>query len=233
MSERTALVLIPGLVCDAAVWAYPRAALADVAECVVPDVAASQTMRGMAEEVLAAAPPRFALAGFSMGGYIALEVLRIAPERVTRLAMIDSGCRDDTPQQTAVRTASIEDCENGRYGAVIEAMLPLLLHPTRLTEPLADLVRAMSARVGADCFVRRQKALMSRGDRRDTLSQAKIPVRVICGRDDRLTPMSRSLDIVESAPGARLSIIEDCGHMPTLERPQAAAALLRDWLIYD
>ncbi|MGH8640440.1 MAG: alpha/beta fold hydrolase [Burkholderiales bacterium] len=232
MSTRQPLILVPGLVCDGAVWAHQRAGLADVADCIVPDVSRPHTMQAMATEVLAAAPEKFAIAGFSMGGYVALEVLRQAPHRVTRLALIDTGARADSPEQTVNRKAAIADCQAGRYAAAIENMLPLLLHPTRLTEPLADQVRAMAGRVGSDCFVRRLCALMSRIDARDLLKAAKIPVRIICGRDDRLTPLARSQEIAELAPNARLSIVEDCGHMPLLERPHAATALMRDWMVY-
>lgn len=232
MSTKHPLILVPGLVCDGAVWAHQRAGLADVADCIVPDVYRPDTMQAMATEVLAAAPEKFAIAGFSMGGYVALEVLRQAPHRVSRLALIDSGARADSPEQTANRKAAIADCQAGRYAAAIENMLPLLLHPTRLAEPLADQVRAMAARIGSDCFVRRLLALMSRIDARDVLKAAKIPVRIICGREDRLTPLARSQEIAEVAPNARLSIVEDCGHMPLLERPQAATALMRDWMIY-
>jgi pimeloyl-ACP methyl ester carboxylesterase len=226
------LILVPGLVCDGAVWAHQRAGLADVADCVVPDVARPDTMQAMASEVLAAAPEKFAIAGFSMGGYVALEVFRQAPHRVTRLALIDTGARADSPEQTVNRKAAIADCQAGRYVAAIENLLPLLLHPARLTEPLADQVRAMAARIGSDCFVRRILALMSRTDARDLLRAAKIPIRIICGREDRLTPIARSQEIAEITPGARLSIVDDCGHMPLLERPQAATALMRDWMIY-
>lgn len=134
------LILVPGLVCDGAVWAHQRAGLADVAR---PD-----TMQTMATEVLGAAPERFAIAGFSMGGYVALEVLRQAPHRVTRLALIDTGARADSPEQIVNRKAAIADCRAGRYAAAIENMLPVLLHSTRLAEPLADQVRAMATRIG-------------------------------------------------------------------------------------
>jgi pimeloyl-ACP methyl ester carboxylesterase len=233
MAKREGLVLVPGLVCDGAVWAHQRAGLADLTDCVVPDVCDPDTMQGMAAEVLRRSPARFAIAGFSMGGYVALEVLRQAPERVTKLALIDSGARADSPEQTATRKAAIAECSEGRYAAVIEGMLPLLLHPSRLVDPLADLVRAMAWRVGSEAFVRRHQALMSRSDARDVLAGSNIPVRIVCGREDRLTPLTRSEEIAEIAKGSRLSVVEDCGHMPLLERPQAATALLRDWFLYD
>lgn len=233
MVNSQSLVLVPGLVCDGAVWAHQRAGLADIADCHVPDVRQPDTMQDMAAEVLAGAPERFALAGFSMGGYIALEVVRQAPERVTRLALVDSGARADARAQTANREAAIAACEAGRFASAIEDMLPLLLHPMRLVDPLAETVRAMAARVGAEAFVRRHRALMSRADGRDVLAELTVPLRVVCGREDRLTPLERSREIADIAKGARLSIVEDCGHMPLLERPQAATALLRDWLLYD
>jgi pimeloyl-ACP methyl ester carboxylesterase len=233
MSTKQPLILVPGLVCDGALWAHQRDGLADVAYCVVADVSRPDTMQDMAAEVLANAPESFAIAGFSMGGYVALEVIRQAPHRVTRLALIESGARADYPEQTANRKASIADCRAGRYAAVIETMLPALLHPTRLTQPLADQVRAMAGRVGSECFVRRQLAIISRTDARDLLRAATIPVRIICGRVDRLTPPARSSqEVAEMTPDARLSIVEDCGHMLPLEYPQAATALMRDWMIY-
>ena len=232
MPTKQSLIMVPGLVCDDTVWAHQCTGLADVAECFVSEISRPITMQAMAAEVLAAAPDKFAIAGFSMGGYVALEVIRQAPLRVTRLALIDSGARADSLEQIVKRKTAIADCEAGRYTTVIENMLSVLLHPTRLTEPLADQVRAMAARVGSECFVRRLLALMSRTDARDLLRAAKIPVRIICGREDLLTPLTRSQEIAEYTPGARLSIVEDCGHMPLLERPHAATALLRDWMIY-
>lgn len=233
MTTRKALVLIPGLVCDGAVWAHQCAGLSDVADCMVPEVRIHDTMQAMAEEVLTMAPERFAVAGFSMGGYVALEVLRLAPERVERIALIDSGTRDDTPTQTASRQRAIQLSESGSYQTAIEEMMPLLLHPSRLVEPIADLVRTMAARVGSEAFVRRHKALSRRRDLSRLLPTLTVPLRVICGRDDRLTPLARSTEIAGMAATARLSIVDDCGHMPLIERPQAATALLRDWLIYD
>lgn len=233
MATLQTLVMVPGLVCDGAVWAHQRAGLADVAECIVTDALAHDTMARMADEVLAAAPGPFAIAGFSMGAYVALEVARRAPERILRMALIDAGIAADTPDQAAERRRVIADCEADRYQAVIEAMLPRLLHPARLNEPLADMVRAMAARVGPVAYTRRVRAILGRLDGSAVLSALTVPVRVIWGREDRLAPLARGAAAAAAAERGRLSIIEDCGHMPLLERPQAATALLRDWLLYN
>ncbi|MCC7484701.1 MAG: alpha/beta fold hydrolase [Burkholderiales bacterium] len=224
------LVLVPGLVCDGAVWAHQVEYLRDVARMTVPPVTAGITMAEMAAGVLAEAPPRFALAGFSMGGYVALEMLRQAPRRVTRLALLDTSARGDTAEKTAWRERVIALCEGGRYAQVIEDMLPILLHADRQRDPLADFVRAMAQRVGGATYVLRQRALMTRLDGRDLLRAADIPVRAIMGRQDAMSTHEAHAEIARLAPRGRFSVIEECGHMCVIERPHAATALLRDWL---
>jgi pimeloyl-ACP methyl ester carboxylesterase len=203
-----------------------------MADCIVVPADSADTMQGMARDVLKAAPDRFAIAGFSMGGYVATEVLRQAPARVTRVALLDTSSRVDTPEKAAGRRRTIADCENGRFDQVIARFVPQLLHPDRMAEPLADRVRAMGHRVGAALFARRHRAMLTRSAPRDVLEAFAGPVRVITGRSDQLTPMEEHEELAAWSRG-RLSIVEDCGHMPPLERPQAATALLRDWLLYD
>lgn len=233
MSEHQNLVLVPGLVCDAAVWRNQVAHLDDVAACVIPAVTDGETMADMARTALAAAPDRFALAGFSMGGYVALEMLRQAPERVTRLALVDTSARGDTLEKSAWRRKAIAACERGEYAVVIEDMIKILLHPDHQREPLLGFVRAMTERVGAVVFARRQRAQMTRSDSRDLLAQTDIIVRVICGRQDAMSSLAEHAEIAQLASRGRLSIIEECGHMSVLERPHAVSALLRDWLLFD
>jgi pimeloyl-ACP methyl ester carboxylesterase len=233
MASNQNLLLIPGLVCDAAVWRHQVAHLADIAEINVPPVTQGETIAEMARIVLDAAPQTFALAGFSMGGYIALEVLRQAPERVTRLALLDTSARADTPKKTAWRRTVIAACERGEFMTVIEGMMPILLHPDQQNGPLPPFVREMAARVGPDTYVRRQHVIGERQDSRDLLRAAKQPLRAICGREDGMSTIGEHIEIAELAPHGRFSIIEQCGHMTILERPQAATALLRDWLQYD
>jgi len=233
MLDRQNLVLIPGLVCDAVVWRHQAAHLREVAEVSIPAATEGETMADMARAVLDAAPSAFALAGFSMGGYVALEVLRQAPERVTRLALLDTTARADTPQKEAARRTTIAACERGEFANIIDDLIQVLLHPDRQQTPLAQVVRDMAARVGAETFVRRVRAIATRADSRELLRAARLPVRAICGREDAMISVAEHVEISGLAPRGRMSLIEQCGHMTVLERPQATTALLRDWLLYD
>ncbi|MBT3398846.1 MAG: alpha/beta fold hydrolase [Rhodospirillaceae bacterium] len=227
------LVMVPGLICDQEVWAYPRAYLSEVATISYAPADETDTMQGLAEAVLDSAPKTFAIAGFSMGGYVALEVLRQAPERVERIALLDTSSRADTPEKAAGREAAIADCEEDRFEDLLDRFVPQLLHPDRHEDPLFARVRNMGDRVGPDLFANRHRAMQTRSDARELLQGTDIPVRAIVGRSDALTSVAEHQEIADLAPRGRLSIIEDCGHMPPLERPQAATALLRDWLLYD
>jgi pimeloyl-ACP methyl ester carboxylesterase len=231
---RQTLILIPGLICDDAVWRYTAEHLAEIADCVIVPADKADTMQQMAADVLTSLPAgRVAVAGFSMGGYVATEMLRQAPERIERLALLDTSSRIDPPDKADGRRRTIADCEQGRFDDVIEKFVPLLLHPDRMADPLADTVRQMGHRVGAETFARRHRAMLTRSAPRDVLESFAGPVRVIMGRDDQLTSLEEHSELADWPQRGRLSIVEDCGHMPPLERPQAATALLRDWLIYD
>ena len=232
MASKQNLLLIPGLVCDAAVWRHQSTHLAEIATISIPPVTQGESIVEMARIVLAGAPDSFALAGFSMGGYIALEMLRQAPERITRLALLDTSARADTPEKASWRRTAIARCENGEFSAVIDGMLPILLHRDRQDGPLPDFVRAMAARVGAEAFIRRQKVIGSRQDSKRLLEDISVPVRAICGREDGMSTIAEHEEIARLS-GGRFSIIEQCGHMTIIEQPQAATALLRDWLLYD
>lgn len=227
------LVLVPGLICDAEVWDYPRRHLAEVAEITFAPADETDTMQGLADAVLENAPKRFAIAGFSMGGYVALEVLRQAPERVERIALLDTSARGDTPEKAAGRAAAIADCEEDRFEDLLDRFVPQLLHPDRHDDPLFARVRAMGERVGAALFANRHRAMLTRSDSRELLQSTDIPVRAMVGRSDALTSVAEHQEIADLAPRGRVSIVEECGHMPPLERPIATTALLRDWLVYD
>lgn len=231
MAAKTNLVLVPGLLCTKALWAPQLAALADVADMTVADHTRHDSMAGIAKSILAAAPERFALAGLSMGGYIAYEILRQAPERVTRLALLDTGSRADTPERTEGRRKLIALAEREGTRAVQAQLLPVLIHTARLTDkPLVDAVLDMGEDTGVDAFRRQQTALMSRLDSRPLLPNIKVPTLVVVGRDDVLTPLDLSQEIAAGIPGARLEIIADSGHLSTMERPEAVNRVLRAWL---
>lgn len=231
MVNKTPLVLLPGLLCDAALWRGQIEDLADLAEPWVADLARDDSMTAMAQRVLADAPARFALAGLSMGGYVAQAIMRAAPERVLRLALLDTGARADTAEQTARRHGLIELAERGEFRGVTPRLLPLFLHPDRLSDKdLTGAVAEMAARVGKDAFLRQQRAIMSRPDGRPSLPAIKCPTLVLCGREDQLTPLELHEEIAALISGARLEIVEHCGHLSTMERPWEVSVLLRQWL---
>ena len=210
MPERTPLILLPGLLLDAALWQPQLEALADVADMAVGDLSKDDSMAGMARSVLAAAPPRFALAGLSMGGYAALEIMRQAPERVTRLALLDTSARPDTPAQTKDRRALIGMCDRGEFKGVTPRLLPRWIHPSRVNDKaLTDIVMSMTARVGRDVFVRQQTAIMGRPDSRPGLSYIQCPTLVLCGHEDQATPVEVHREMAADIPNARLVVVPE------------------------
>lgn len=232
MPDRPTLILLPGLLCAAPLWRPQVEALADVADIRVADLTGADSMRGMAESVLADAPERFALAGLSMGGYVAQEIMRIAPRRVERLALLDTSARADPPERREVRQTQVRMAQAGRFDEVVDTMfLPAMQNPANPFAPaLLATVRAMCVSVGAEAFVRQQTAIMSRPDGRADLARIACPVLVLCGRQDQPTPVEAHEEIAAGIPDARLVIIEDCGHLSTIERPEAVNAAMRDWL---
>lgn len=231
--EREPLVLLPGLLCDAALWRPQIDALSDIADMSVADVSRDSSIAGMAARALAAAPQRFALAGLSMGGYVAQEIMRTEPDRVTRLALLDTSSRADSEEQASRRRGLIELASKGKFKGVTPRLLPYLIHPDRMEDTaLTGIVMAMAEHVGRDAFLRQQKAILSRIDGRDRLAEIACPTLVLCGRQDSLTPLKVSEEMADRIPGARLVIVEDCGHLSTLERPESVNAAMRDWLAW-
>jgi pimeloyl-ACP methyl ester carboxylesterase len=226
------VVLIPGLLCDALLWRAQVEALSDVADLWVADHTRSPTMAGVARDVLDDAPfDNFALAGLSMGGYVSLEIMRQAPQRVQRLALLDTAARGESPEQSARRREFIALAERGRFVGVTEALMPLLVHPSRLADrPLVDAIKLMAKNVGKDAFIRQQQAIMSRSESLSLLASISAPALVLCGRQDQLTPPDRHEEMAAGIRGARLEVLEDCGHMSTMERPEPVNQALRRWL---
>lgn len=232
MMNKPSLVLVPGLLCDAALWHGQVEDLTDIAQPWVADVTRDDSVTAMAQRVLAEAPAgRFALAGLSMGGYVAQAILRAAPERVERLALLDTSARADTPEQTVRRRGLIDLAEKGEFRGVTPRLLPVFLHPDRLSDKaLTDAVMAMTERVGKDAFLRQQRAIIGRPDNRPHLPAIRCPSLVLCGRQDQLTPLEWSEEIAALIPGAQLTVIENCGHLSTMERVWEVNVALRQWL---
>ena len=223
---------MPGLLCDERLWRRQAEDLADLAgRALIPDVTGEGSVAGMARGILEAAPERFALAGLSMGGYVSLEVMRQAPERVERLALLDTSARADTPEQTEARLALIELARDDRFDEVWRGLLPKVVHPDRLEEPgLRSAVREMAHAVGPAGFERQERAIIGRPDSRGDLQAISCPTLVLCGRDDALTPPYLHEELAEGINGARLVQVDHCGHLSTLERPEAVTRAMREWL---
>ncbi|WP_225766863.1 alpha/beta fold hydrolase [Inquilinus sp. Marseille-Q2685] len=225
------ILFLPGLLCDADLWTAQLNAFSAERPVAVASLAGSDSVAGLAEAALAAAPRRFALAGLSMGGYVALEIMRRAQERVAGLALIDTSARPDTEEQSRRRRALIALARTGKFKGVTPRLLPLLLHPSRLEDPvLTGRVMAMAARIGRDAFLRQQTAILGRPDSRPDLSRIGCPAVVVCGRQDELTPLPVSEEMAGLIPGADLVVVEDSGHLSTMEQPEAVNAALAAWL---
>lgn len=224
------LVMVPGLLCDAILYAPQAEAFAD-RPVHIPELLAYDDIDAMADAVLAQVPPRFALVGLSMGGYVALAIMAKAPERVSRLALLDSSARADDDAKRRERRGLIGLAKRGQFKGVTRRLLPRLIAPPGLQdEALTRTVMEMAGRVGRDGYVRQQTAIIGRPDRRDLLPNIAVPTLVMCGKQDQLTPPELSEEIAKGIPGAELRLIDDCGHLATLEQPDAVNQALADWL---
>ena len=230
-STKTPLVLLPGLLTDRRLFEHQIRALADIAEPSVADLTGADSAADLARQVLASAPAeRFALAGLSMGGYVAFEIMRQAPARVLGLALLDTTARPDTPEATENRHRLIKLSATD-FRAVIRALLPRLLHPAHQTDSaMTDTVHAMADSVGRAAFVSQQTAIMNRLDSRPHLAQIRCPTLVLCGREDVITPVEIHTEMASGIPAAKLEVIEACGHLSALERPAQVTDALRAWL---
>jgi pimeloyl-ACP methyl ester carboxylesterase len=225
------LVLLPGLLCDERLFAAQLPALAAETDVTVADLTRDGTIAAMAERVLAAAPDRFALAGLSMGGYVAFEILRRAQWRVARLALLDTQARADTEEARSRRRGLMQLAEKGEFKGVSPRLMPFFIHRDRLGDrELTGTVRAMAESVGRDGFLRQQAAIMARPDSRPDLPGIACPTLVLAGREDAVTPPERQHEMATAIPDATLVLLPRCGHLSPLERPEAVARQLLLWL---
>ncbi len=233
MTSKTPLVLLPGLLCDAALWEPQLTDLADAADFFVADLTDQQSIEEMAASVLRDSPwKEFALAGLSMGGYVAQEIVRQAPQRVKKLALLDTRSRSELPEETDRRRQLMKLAQSGRnFTPVTNRMLPLMLHESRVKDaPLIKVIREMAERTGIEAYIRQQNAIIARPDYRALLPSIACPTLILCGRQDHLTPLENSEEMARAIPNARLVVVEECGHMSTLERPVEVNRAMRAWL---
>ncbi len=227
----TTLILLPGLLTDGRLWTHQARTLSATLEVLVADLTQDDSLGAMAERVLAVAPPRFALAGLSMGGYVCMEIMRRSPERVERLALLDTTARPDTGEQSIRRADAIAIARAGSFDKIMPTMLPNLLAPASLADAaITGLAKDMARTVGKDAFIRQQTAIMGRPDSRPFLSAIRCPTLVLCGAEDTLTPVDRHQEMVAAINGARLVTVETCGHLSPMEQPEAVTGALAAWL---
>lgn len=225
------IVLVPGLTCTPRLYAPQLPALWLFGAVTVADHRRDSDMAAIAARILADAPPRFALVGLSMGGYIAFAMLRQAPERIVKLALLNTNARADTPEQTASRKTQIAMAQSGRYGEIAGLSLPRYLLKRNQDDPaMSGIVRQMIEETGAEAFVRQQTAIMTRPDSRPLLASIRCPTLVLVGDTDVATPPEVNKEIADGVAGSKYIVVPDCAHLSTLEKPEAVNAALTAWL---
>ncbi len=230
-SDPLPVVLIPGLTCTARLYTEQIPALWQFGPVMVADHRRDDSMAAIARRILAAAPPRFALAGLSMGGYIAFEIMRQEPARVVKLALLDTGARADTAEQTERRGVLMAMAKDGRYAEIPELAFPIYVHRNRHgDQALQAIVRDMALATGLEAYLRQQQAIITRPDSRPGLAAIACPTLVLVGEGDEATPPQLAREIAAAVPGSRLVLIPDSGHLSTLEQPAAVTAALVEWL---
>lgn len=225
------LVLIPGLACTSRLFDKQIEALKDSREIIVADHTGHDSLGAIARAILQEAPEKFALAGLSMGGYLSFEIMRQAPQRVERLALLDTSARGDTLEKVEQRRAAIELARVGKFEMVCRATLDLsIAHSRRNDFDLKRAITDMAMDMGVDAWLLQMAALMGRASSVALLSSINCPTLVVVGDEDQLTPRECAEEMAGQIPGAKLEIIADCGHMSTMERPDAVTRILQDWL---
>jgi pimeloyl-ACP methyl ester carboxylesterase len=228
------LVLIPGLANTPRLYESQIPAIARERTIFVADHTRDDSLPAIAARLLREVPGRFALAGLSMGGYVAMEVMRQAPERVKRLALLDTSARPDTPEARADRERMIALAQAGRFEDIISRLWPRLVHPDHQDdEKLRGVVTAMMQDVGAEAYIRQQRAIMTRPDSRPLLPGIEIPTLILVGEEDAITPPDIAREMAEMIEWASLVVIPGSGHLSSLERPEEVTRALRLWLELD
>jgi len=225
------VVLVPGLNCSARLYAEQIPALWRFGPVMVADHTRDASIAAIAGQILANAPPVFALVGLSLGGYIAFEIMRQAPQRVGRLALLDTSARPDTAELTARRQAPMARARAGKLIEVADESFVFFVHPNRYGDvALRAVVRAMAEETGAEAYLRQQQAIIGRPDSRPMLGAIRCPTVMLVGEQDQGTPPELAREIAAGIAGARLVVVPDCGHLSTLERPQAVTKALVEWM---
>jgi len=230
--QPTTLFLLPGLMCDADVWRHQNKHLADLVHIIIPDFRGMDSLPDMAMSVLQNAPERYAVAGHSMGGRVALELWRLAPERTSKLALLETGADPLAAGEAEKRQALIDLAQSQGMQTLIDSWLPPLLHPdNRGNAELWNAITTMLNRTSVEDFIKQMRALINRPDATACLQLINCPTLLLAGRHDSLYPVRLHQDMLAEIVQARLVVLEDAGHMAPMEKPEAVTVALRDWLI--
>jgi pimeloyl-ACP methyl ester carboxylesterase len=228
---KESVVFLPGMMCDARLFEPQIRAFSATHPVMVAPITHGQRIEEIASNLLTVLPQKFALAGLSMGGIVAMEILRRAPERVTRIALMDTNCLAETPQVAANREPQIVKVKSGKLTEVMrDELKPNYLAPGPRRPQILQTVMDMAHTLGPEVFVAQSRALQRRRDQQLTLRKIRQPALVLCGAHDVLCPVKRHIFMAELIPHAKLVIVDDAGHMPTLEAPEDTNAALQAWL---
>jgi pimeloyl-ACP methyl ester carboxylesterase len=228
-----ALLLIPGMMCDERLWRHQSAAMESrCSEIKIADVSTGDTIEQIAASILKSAPERFSLAGFSMGGIVALEIMRQVPGRVSRLALLDTTARNETLEQQAPRLAQMELVREGQLRELMfKELVPSYLGKAQQDDTfLRWEILNMALLNGQDVFLRQCTALNTRMDYRETLSSIRCPSLVLCGREEKICPVWMHEEMAKAISGSELVIIENAGHFAPMEAPEDTTAAMLEWL---
>jgi pimeloyl-ACP methyl ester carboxylesterase len=235
--NKTPLLLVPGMICSPRLYADQVAALSGEVDIVVPDwrrapLAIWDSWESAARWVVDQMPSgQFALAGLSLGGMLAVEIMQFAAERVTKLALLDTGVRGQNEAERAIRRARIRLADEGHFSVVLGMQMSRFIPAYMLPDKaLVDAVMTMCGEIGVEIYKRQEALAAIRVDRRPDLPKIKCPTIVVCGRDDAALPLFLSEEIAAAIKGSELIVIEQCGHLITMEKPEETTGILRKWL---
>jgi pimeloyl-ACP methyl ester carboxylesterase len=231
MNQSLPILLIPCLLGSARLYTAQIPEVWRFGPVTIADHTRNDSISGMAQRILATAPPKFALFGLSLGGYIAFEILRVAPERVIKLGLLDTTARPDLPEQSESRREQIAEAARGRLVEVLTQLFPRWVHPRRRSDDsLRTLIMTMGEEVGTEAFIRQQQAIMGRIDSRASLGSIRCPTLILVGEQDEVTPPDRASEIASAIPGSHLVVVPDCGHMSAIEQPQKVTQAMVEFL---
>lgn len=225
------IVFIPGLMCTGRIYQHQAETLGQTRPVVLANHWSHDTMAGIAKSILDVAPDKFALAGTSMGGYAALEIMRQAPQRVAKLILMSTSAKPDAPERSADRRKQVEGARQYGLRAGTKALYPKLVHPARHEDaPMLSTFIEMAEQLGVEAFARQIEAIIGRADSRPALNTIAVPTLVIAGKDDALITPDNSEEIAAGIKDARLELVAHCGHMGMIERPETYTKLIADFL---